>query len=494
MQQSGGSSTCTSGRRRPGRPQLQDVLFRNRDHLREHGVLVPGRDRQSHFHAAIDLLDLSWGGLLEGARGSWDELVAEILAWPGDVVVSNENLSLADDAVVARVRAALPDHALRVVFSARDLVRQIPAAWQEKVKHFYTGDYGTFVQHLREDVDDEEARRFWQRQTWPDVLERWSRELGEAPTTLVTVPPSGQDPALLLSRFLEAFGLKQEWVPDRSARSNPGLGPVESALLRAVQTELDARDARTAVRHTAVRGALLGRWWPSRPSSGRIALPVEARDWAAVLSAEWVERVKTTDVRVVGELADLVSPASPESPESPESPAAREAGVDPDLVPPDEQLSLAVLTVADALEEVTDLVGQRRILTEERDRLRVAAEQSRDELDLTRAERDRLHARVVELERTRWQAAKEAMVAAARSSRPLGLAYAAYRRTRRAGQTRDHGQLGQPGPARPARSDSAASPARSVRPASSVRPVRPASSRGRCRCRRCHGSSSTSGR
>jgi len=438
------------GAPKTGTTQLQDVLFRNRDHLREHGVLVPGRDRQSHFHAAIDLLDLSWGGLLEGARGSWDELVAEIHAWPGDVVVSNENLSLADDAVVAHVRAALPDHALRVVFSARDLVRQIPAAWQEKVKHFYTGDFGTFVQNLREDVDDEETRRFWQRQTWPDVLERWSRQIGDAPTTLVTVPQSGQDPAVLLSRFLAAFDLKEEWVPDRSARSNPGLGPVESAVLRAVQTELDARDAKTAVRHTAVRGALLGRWWPSRPSTGRIALPVEARDWAAGLSAHWVERVKATDVTVVGELSDLVSPVSPVSPESPgspESPVA--AGVDPDSVSPAEQLSLAVLTVADALEEVTDLVGQRRILTDERDRLRVAAEQTRDELDLTRTERDQLQARVVELERTHWQAAKESMVAAARSSRPLGLAYAAYRRTRRAGQTRPFGQPGQLGPAGP---------------------------------------------
>ena len=415
------------GAPKTGTTQLQDVLFGNRDVLREHGVLVPGPHRQSHFQATIDLLDMPWGGLLDGARGCWDQLVAEIDAWPGDVVVSNENLSLADDAGVARVRAALPGRELRVVYSARDLVRQIPAAWQEKVKHFYTGDYATFVRQLREDADDEDSRRFWQRQTWPDVLARWTGGLGGVAATLVTVPVPGQDPGLLLTRFLEAFGLEADWVPDRSARSNPGLGPTESTLLRSIQVELDERDAKSSVRHTALRGAMLGRWWASRPAEGRVALPAEAHEWALDLSAEWVERVKATDVRVVGDLADLVP-----------GPAATASAVDPDEVPVDDLLDVAVRTVADALEEVADLVAQRGMLTGERDRLRAAAEQARtaaDEArtaaDEARAEIDRLHARVHDLERSRWQLAKEQLVARAQSNRLLGLAHSAYRRVRR---------------------------------------------------------------
>lgn len=399
------------GAPKTGTTLLQDVLFNNRERLRSHGVLVPGRHRQSHFHATIDLLDMSWGGLLGQARGSWEELVAEIAAWPGQTIVSNENLAVADDAAVARIRAALPGHDLRVVYSARDLARQIPAAWQEKVKHFYTGAYAGYVRQLRDGPDEEEVRRFWQRQTWPDVLARWTRELA-GPGTLVTVPPPDQDPGLLLARFLEAFGLHDDWVPERAARSNHGLGPVESELLRTVQIELDGRSVKSAVRHTALRGALLGRWWASRPSEGRLALPAEALDWVGDLSDEWVEQVKATDVRVVGDLQDLVSAAASATAPQPLEPAA---------VTADRQLGLAVVTVADALEEVADLVAQRKLLTEERDRLRADADQ-------VRIERDALLVRVAGLERTRWQSAKQRLVAAVRSHPVLGLAYGGYRR------------------------------------------------------------------
>ena len=146
---------------------------------------------------------------------------------------------------------------------------------------------------------------------------------------------------------------------------------------------------------------------------GRVALPAEAREWALDLSAEWVERVKATDVRVVGDLADLVP-----------GPATTASAVDPDEVPAEDLLDVAVRTVADALEEVTDLVAQRGMLTEERDRLRADADEAH-------AEVDRLRARVTHLERTWWQAAKERLVAGARTNRLLGLAHAGYRRARR---------------------------------------------------------------
>ncbi|MBA2639213.1 MAG: hypothetical protein H0U77_04300 [Nocardioidaceae bacterium] len=408
------------GAPKTGTTQLQDVLFSNRDLLREHGVLVPGQHRQSQFHATVDLLDMSWGGVLETARGAFDDLTAQIQDWPGDVVISNENLCVADEATIARVRAALPDHELRVVYSARDLIRQIPAAWQEKVKHSSTSDYGTFVHNLREDPDEEGSRRFWHRQTWPEVVDRWSRGLGGVPATVVTVPATGQDQELLLGRFCEAFGLAGEWLPDRTARSNPGLGPRETTMLRIIQAELDARDTKGAVRRTSLRGAMLGRWWASRPTSGRVALPAEARDWASDLSREWVGRLQASDVRVVGDLTDLVP-----------TDAVTSTAVDPDKVGADELLVLAVRTIADALEEQADLVGQRRLLTRERDDLRAVTDDLRAAAEGYAAERDAARARVAELERSRWQAAKERMVAAAHDNWALGIGYAGYRLLRR---------------------------------------------------------------
>ena len=367
------------GAPKTGTTQVQDLLYANRDVLREHGLLIPGSHRYAPFHATVDLLDISWGGVLDTARGSFDAVMAEIAAWPGDVVLSNENLSLAVDKRVRRIRAALPDHDLRVVYSARDFVRQVPAAWQERIRHAYTDDFGTFVRRLREEPDEMNARRFWRCQTWPDVLERWTRCLETPAATLVTVPPAGTDPDVLLGRFLDAFGVDPSWLPDRhAARPNPGLDPVQSALLRTVQVELERRVTDGAVRREALQGAMVRRWWARNPGTGRIALPERDRAWADDVTARWLARVRDMDLRVIGDLADL-------EPADTDRGAAADPGSDPDTVGADAMLALAVRTLADALEE-------HQALTAERDQLR--ADGGRSDTGGARDRVERLYRRV----------------------------------------------------------------------------------------------------
>jgi len=341
------------GAPKTGTTLVQDLLYANRSVLREHGVLIPGTHRYAAFHAAVDLLDISWGGVLDTARGSFDAVMAEIASWPGDVVLSNENLALAVDKRVRRIRAALPEHELRVVYSARDFARQVPAAWQERIRHAYTDDFGTFVHRLREEPDEMNARRFWRCQTWPDVLERWTRCLDATTATLVTVPPAGTDPEVLLGRFLDAFGVDPAWLPDRdAARPNPGLDPVQSALLRTIQVELERRVTDGAVRREALQGAMVRRWWARHPGPGRVALPEQDRAWADQVTAGWLARLREMDLRVVGDLADLEPTASDHG-----------EAIDPDTVGADAMLELAVRTLADALEEHQALTAERDALS-----------------------------------------------------------------------------------------------------------------------------------
>ena len=68
-----------------------------------------------------------------------------------------------------------PDTEIHLVYSARDLVRQIPAEWQENVKHRRTKTYGRFLENLRDpDRTAEVAQWFWGVQEVPDVLDRWA--------------------------------------------------------------------------------------------------------------------------------------------------------------------------------------------------------------------------------------------------------------------------------------------------------------------------------
>ena len=68
-------------------------------------------------------------------HGAWDKLVDEMAAWHGDSIVSHELFAPATAEQAARAIAKLDFAEVHVVVTARDLARQIPAEWQEHLKH-----------------------------------------------------------------------------------------------------------------------------------------------------------------------------------------------------------------------------------------------------------------------------------------------------------------------------------------------------------------------
>ena len=168
--------SSTSAPRRPAPPSSRTSCSRNRAALRERGILYPADRHDAHFLAALDLMELPWGGLEREAVGAWDRLAAEVRAWPETAIISHEIFGTASRVQVARAMESLggPDTEIHIVFSARDLVRQIPAEWQENVKHRRTKTYGRFLENLRDpDRSAEVAQWFWGVQEIPDVLDRW---------------------------------------------------------------------------------------------------------------------------------------------------------------------------------------------------------------------------------------------------------------------------------------------------------------------------------
>ena len=198
------------GAPKTGTSFVQDILFSNRDALRKHGILYPAARHDSHFLAALDLMELPWGGLEGEAVGAWDRLAAEVREWPDTAIISHEILGTASRVQVARAIESLSgsDTEIHIVFSARDLVRQIPAEWQENVKHRRTKTYGRFLENLRDPQRSAEvAQWFWGVQEIPDVLDRWGDAVPRERVHLITVPPPGSSPTLLWERFAGVFGI-----------------------------------------------------------------------------------------------------------------------------------------------------------------------------------------------------------------------------------------------------------------------------------------------
>src|SRR4029079_18926194 len=126
------------GTPKTGTSYLQDVLYRNRLTLAAAGIHYPAHRFDAHFLAALDLMRLPWGGLEAEAVGAWDKLAHRVRDYRGTSIISHEILATASRAQAGRALESLghgQGTEVHLVLSVRDLVRQIPAEWQENVKH-----------------------------------------------------------------------------------------------------------------------------------------------------------------------------------------------------------------------------------------------------------------------------------------------------------------------------------------------------------------------
>ncbi len=292
------------GAPKTGTTYLQDRLTRNVRRLAEHDVHVPSRNLfvdadLFHFRAALDLLEQDWGGTSGHANGAWPAMVRQIRKASGTVVFSHEILAPAPQDKIARLMNDLQGREVHVVYSARDLARQLPAAWQESIKQGRKWRFGRFL-------DSAERGKTWFMRAFdlPTVLTSWSRNLPPERVHVVTVPPVGAAPDELWQRFCRVFGIEPGWAPLDSERSNASLGIAETELLRRLNRRIDRRSrTETApdemLRRMLETGELGGR------KSRRVELPPERLPWAEEQAERWIAWVKGSGVDVVGDLDDL---------------------------------------------------------------------------------------------------------------------------------------------------------------------------------------------
>ncbi len=389
------------GTPKSGTSFLQDVLFSNREALAAHGLLYPADRFDEHFLAALDLMELPWGGLEEQAVGVWDRVAERVRAWPGTSVVSHEILARASAPQVRRALSSFGETEVHLVLSARDLARQIPAEWQENLKHRRTLGYADFLDRITDrSRADDVASWFWAVQDVPDILQRWGATLPAGHVHVVTVPQPGASPTLLWERFAGVLGLDPlAWDTTQVSRANPSLGVPETSFLRMVNREVNGGVLAGRHYREFVREVLAHRTLSQRTGSPRLGVPEDVRAWTAELAESGIATLKERGYDVVGDLDEL-RPAPPDQPFT-----------DPDRPDPGDVLDVAVQSTvtlicqAAALRDRTDALGaELRGAIAERD-------QARREAGL-------------------WTRFKRRVVAASADSAVLRVALAGYRRLR----------------------------------------------------------------
>ncbi len=321
------------GAPKTGTTYLQDRLALNRTELGRHQVHYPLGLHASQFRAALDLIDMPWGGQREDVRGEWDNLMGRVRRHSGTVVVSHEILAAAKPTQVRRAMADLEGSEVHLVYSARDLARQIPAEWQEGIKHRRSRSFARFLTQVQESKRRKSKMWFWRVQGLPDVLGRWSGGLRPEHVHLVTVPQAGAPRDLLWQRYCRAFGIDPAWAPEESEAVNVSVGTAETALLRKLNRRLKKAGLSSDDYRRLVRQLMVHQTLAARENMTRATLPPAAFAWADEVAGEWIEWVVGSGIDVIGDVEDLRPVPPPEdqkwlNPDEPRRPQVVDAALD----------------------------------------------------------------------------------------------------------------------------------------------------------------------
>jgi hypothetical protein len=335
------------GAPKTGTTYLQDRLALNAKSLAHHGVHFPSRSPLvspglSQFRAALDLLGQDWGGPPGHAEGSWDALVRRINRRSGTVVVSHEILAPATPDRVLKAMNDLAGNDVHIVYSARDLGRQLPAAWQESVKQGRNWSYRRFLNRV-----ERGQPWFYRAFDLPTVLTTWGSGLAPENVHVVTVPRrgarAGKDDLLWL-RMCEVLGIDPSWAPLDSDRANRSLGVAETQVIRKLNRRMD-RATRREASYDELSRQMLAQDQLVHRDSAPVTLPPGRFGWAEHQTERWLEWIEGSGIDVVGDVEDL----------RPVPPVEGEVWSNPDKVKRKPQLNAAL----DALAAMTREAASR---------------------------------------------------------------------------------------------------------------------------------------
>lgn len=290
-----------------GTSYLQRLLLANKEALGQRaGLLFPGATWRAQVAAVRDVRGI---GDAPGLQGAWQRLVDEVLAWPGDAVISMEWLAPAGPNQLERIVTSFAPREVEVVFTARDVGRNLPAAWQEFMQNeqFWTWEEFLAGVTAPDPRSTPPGRLFWKQQDLPELLGRWLTQVDLARTHVVTIPQSGAPRDLLWQRFAQVLGVDPALATTEGHNANESLGLESAELMRrlnemARDAGVDKKTYTSAFKHRLSKQVLALR----RQQESGLVLPAAHHAWAEAVARRQVQDVRALGVHVVGDLEELV--------------------------------------------------------------------------------------------------------------------------------------------------------------------------------------------
>ncbi|HET9421128.1 MAG TPA: hypothetical protein VFO49_08320 [Nocardioides sp.] len=296
------------GTMKSGTSYLQTLLFEEKPHLAEAGVLVPGATWSDQARAVRQALAPRKGG----KRPRWTAFADEVRAAPGTAVISMEYLGPSGPETISTVLGALGVSEARVVVTARDLNRTLVSMWQETIQNGRTWTWAEYVADAEAKRPRDGARvadrqtpggTFWRQQDLVRMVGDWSGVVGADNVVLTTVPRPGAAPTVLAERFVAASGVQLD-ASREVTTANESLGLASLLVLRRVNELLDERDlafpAGQGVRKRTLAKTILAARRAAEPALGLSTPP-----WVHEQTERTVSALREAGTRLVGDWADL---------------------------------------------------------------------------------------------------------------------------------------------------------------------------------------------
>ena len=317
------------GEPKTGTTYLQAMLVQHQQQLAADGLLHPG-GRIDQVRGAQEMLDRRDEGRGR-LTGRWRALAEEIAAFDGPAaVISMESLVRARPQQAERTVTALGVPSVRVVVTLRDLVRVIPAQWQESLQFGHTWTFAEYLDAItsKRPRKSKSGRNFWEQHDTTRILGVWSDVVGTDNVTVVTLPRTSSDPLALWRRFATALDIDAGRY-DAVRTANESLGAASAELMRRINLRLGddsiPRQAYGRVLRDGLSKSILAN---RRESEARVVLPDQVRPWANRRSEQIVGSIVALGVTVVGDLGDLRSePVASNATSTPAPVLADEAAV-----------------------------------------------------------------------------------------------------------------------------------------------------------------------
>lgn len=220
------------GAPKSGTTFIQTILWNNKERLATNGILLPGLRRYDHVEVANYVRSSAPS---KSSAATWRRINEQIRSWPGTVILSNEWFTLATSDQVRKFVDALRPAQVHIVFTARNFVYTVPAAWQEMLKL----GVGQSFEEFYTAFDESKAGRWgWKTMDASIVLPVWTGSVPVEQTHIVTVPPRSLGTGLLWERFAAVCGLNASAFRTDSAFANESIGAESARLLELIGPEI----------------------------------------------------------------------------------------------------------------------------------------------------------------------------------------------------------------------------------------------------------------